>query len=272
MRGRKAPFNQPFLSHLTATGEDELDSPQKRSEFRTELADGLSKALRIYLIIFIVEIAFLFVVSSLPFLPGEQAFFTAQGNQIGSEFQGESLLAVFTGIFINNFRISLLDLIPGFGVLIFAFSTYATARVLEALALTQNASPLVVLVLLLLLFPHSYLELPAYAIAAGATVLLIVAATKWLTATEKSEVNIFVELAQFGVSLAIIVVMLLVAALFESVEIQLGSSLFLITWIPFAAIVVGAYLLYARLEKFRKESRAELPSEPKKDDSSHLSV
>jgi hypothetical protein len=53
--------------------------------------------------------------------------------------------------------------------------------------------------------------------------------------------------------------MLLVAALFESVEIQIGGLLFLATWIPFAVIIAGVLLLNRKLSRIRKEMKAPQP-------------
>jgi hypothetical protein len=85
-------------------------------------------------------------------------------------------------------------------------------------------------------------------------------------------VNWSVEGWQFAINLIIVTVMLIVAALFESVEIQLGADLFWITWVPFAGLIALTIILNRRLGRIRKEKRAQLSTGIKMDDSSHPSV
>ncbi len=236
------------------------------------MSEYAARGIRLYLVLFAIEVVLFLVIASLPFFPGERAFFTNQSNQINNQFQGASLLSQFWGIFTNNFRISAVEMIPGLGALVFAISLYETARIIEAIAGTDNASPILVLVLLLLLFPHSYIELPAYAVATGEGLVLAYAIARWLLATGPSPVSLSVEFWQLALNVVVVAVMLVAAALFESVEIQLGAMWFWITWIPFAGLVVLALSLYRRLNRIRNENQAELPAEVKKDDSSHLSV
>jgi uncharacterized membrane protein SpoIIM required for sporulation len=213
--------------------------------------------------LFLIEVALFFVVSSAPFFPGEQALYTNQSNQIGSEFQNAGLFTEFWGIFINNFRIALIEIIPGIGLLFFAFSLYATARILEVISLSDHTSPIIVVLVLLLLFPHSWIELPAYAVATAEGVYLLYAIIKWLGETGKEHRTIkwSAEATQLGINLVIITVMLLVAALFESVEIQIGL-LFWVTWIPFAVLIALVLALNKRLTKIRKEMKAEAAPSP----------
>ncbi len=85
---------------------------------------------------FLVEVGLFFVGREPPFFPGEQAAYTSQGNQINNEFANASLFTQFWGIFTNNFRIAAIEMIPGFGVVLFGFSLYATARILEVMAVS----------------------------------------------------------------------------------------------------------------------------------------
>jgi uncharacterized membrane protein SpoIIM required for sporulation len=251
-----------------------LVTEPEKAGLRGAITEFASRGLLLYVILFLIEVGLFFVVASLPFFPGEQAAYTSQSNQINNEFANASLFTQFWGIFTNNFRIAAIELIPGFGVLLFGFSLYATARILEVIAITDHTSPLLVLIVLLLLFPHSYIELPAYAVATGEGLFLLYAILKWLRgrAAGRSLVNWSVEGWQFAINLVIVTVMLLVAALFESVEIQLGADLFWITWVPFAGLIALTIILNRRLKRIRKEKRAQLSTEIKMDDSSHLSV
>ncbi|MDA4137257.1 MAG: stage II sporulation protein M [Thaumarchaeota archaeon] len=206
--------------------------------------------------LFLIEVALFFVISGLPFFAGEQALYTSQSNQIGNEFQNAGLLATFWGIFTNNLRIGLIEMIPGIGLILFAFSIYATARIVEVDAISYSA-PAALVFLSLFLFPHTYIELPAYAVATAEGLLLLYALFRWLfDSTGRSSVRWRTEGTQFVVNLAIVTVMLLVAALFEAVEIRLGGVLSLVTWIPFVVLVVVVLVLNRRLSRIRKEVRA----------------
>ncbi len=247
-----------------------MDDESVRKGLWEAVTEYASRGLRPYAVLFLIEIGLFFVVATLPFFPGEQALYTSQSNQLSNEFQGASLFTQFSGIFVNNLRIALFEMVPGLGAALFAFSLYATARILEVVAISDKVSPLLVVLLLLLLFPHSWIELPAYAVATGEGLFLLYAL--WAAVTEERSFSLRIEGWQFAINLVIVIVMLLVAALFESAEIQLGATLFWVTWLPFAGLIALAITLNRRLNKMRKESRAELSNEIKKDDSSHLSA
>ncbi len=233
------------------------------------ISEYASRGLRPFVLLFLISIGICIIVVSLPFLPGERAIYVSQSNQISSEFAGASLFTQFWGIFTNNLRIALIEMIPGPGTALFVLSFYTTARIIEVEALTQGVPP-VLLFLFLFLFPHSYIELPAYAVATGAGLYFAYAVARWLFATRSSPVNFRVEGGQLLINLIVVTVMLAVAALFEAVQLQLSAALFWTTWIPFAGLVALALMLNRRLKRMRKEKRSELPSEIKMEDSSHL--
>ena len=211
------------------------------------------RGLMVIIALFVIEMVLFFAVSSLPFLPGEQAAYLNQSKQIGDQFQGASLAQQFWGIFVNNYGIALRELIPGFGLILFGLSLYATARILEVISVQDHASPLVVVLVLLLLFPHSWLELPAYAVATAESIFIVYAVVKWLFDTTGSGIRLRPQLGLFIINFLIVTAMLLVAALFESVEIQIGL-LFWVTWIPFAGLIALVVALNRRLMRAVKRS------------------
>lgn len=228
----------------------------KETVLQAAIREFARRGLWVCLALFIIEVGLFFAVTSLPFFPGEQALYTSQSNEINSQFQGAGLPSTFWGIFVNNFRIALIEVIPGIGLLLFAFSLYATARILQVISMNDHASPIIVVLILLLFFPHSWIELPAYAVATAEGIFLLYAVFKWLfDSTGRSSVKWRAELAQLVINIAIVTVMLLVAALFESVEIQIGL-LFWVTWIPFAGLIGLVLVLNRRLSKVRKELKA----------------
>ena len=76
----------------------------------------------------------------------------------------QSALGQLGGIFANNFMVVVRELIPVLGPAVFALSIYETARIVEVIAITNGDGVAAALGTLFLL-PHTYLELPAYAIA-----------------------------------------------------------------------------------------------------------
>lgn len=231
---------------------------QKDTAIQAAVKEFARRGLLLCVLLFLIEVGLFFLVSSLPFFPGEQALYTNQSNQIGNQFQHATLFTTFSGIFVNNYRIALIEMIPGLGVLFFGFSLYATARILQVISISDHASPIIVVLVLLLLFPHSWIELPAYAVATAEGIYLLYAIVKWLfDSTGRASVHWNHELGQLLINVGIVTVMLLVAALFESVEIQLGGLLFLVTWIPFAVIIAVVLLLNRRLMRIRRQTKGD---------------
>jgi uncharacterized membrane protein SpoIIM required for sporulation len=234
----------------------EAATVHKDSFMETAVKQFARRGLLLCLVLFLIEIVLFFVVSNLPFnSSGEQTFYTNQTKQISDQFQNASLPAEFWLIFTNNYNIALRELIPGLGPLLFGATLYATARGLEVISINDHISPLLVVLVLLLFFPHSWIELPAYAVATAESIFLLVAVFKWLFDTGEGKVKWKAELGQFVIYLAIVTAMLLVAALFESVEIQIGL-LFWVTWIPFAGIMALVVVLYHRLQRIRESEKA----------------
>ncbi len=241
------PARDPGVRKMEAT-----PSEQKDTFLKSAVKEFARRGLLLCVLLFLIEVGLFFAISSLPFFPGEQSLYTNQSNQIGTEFQNATLFTQFSGIFVNNYRIALIEMVPGIGLLFFAFSLYATARILEVISINDHASPLLLVLVLLLLFPHSWIELPAYAVATAEGTFLLYAIVKWLfDSSGRNSVRWSGELGQLIINVAIVTIMLAVAALFESVEIQLGL-LFWVTWIPFAAIIVVVLVLNHRLSRIRK--------------------
>ena len=142
------------------------------SQWNDALRQFAKRGLALCLILFVVEVGLLFLVSSAPFFPGEQSFYTGEANSLGSLVQNSTTPQLAVEIFTNNYKIALEEMIPLFGVLLFAISLYVTARVTEAIAIQDKVSALSV-VLLLFLLPHSWIELPAYAVATAAGLYLL---------------------------------------------------------------------------------------------------
>ena len=212
------------------------------------------RRLSVILSLFLGEVLLFFVLTSVPFFSGEQDSYGQQAQQLG-RLLDRSFIGLIAVIFTNNARVGLIELVPGVGPLFFGISVYETARLTQAIALSQNFPPPLV-VLTLFFLPHSWIELPAYALATGESVLLLNSSLRWLLKDERGRMRM--ELEQLVLVLLVVVLMLLIAAMFEAEEIVLGVT-GLIIWIPFA-LFATLVLLYRR--KVRRSMQESAPARP----------
>ncbi len=210
------------------------------------------RRLTLFLALFLAEIFVFFVLPSLPFLSGEQDFYNQGAKQVGELLTGKSFIGQAADIYSHNVKVGLVELIPGVGPFIFGISLYGTARVTQAIAITQGL-PSSLLVLSLFILPHSWIELPAYAIATGESLLLLYSLLRWLLKDERWRLRM--EMEQLLLVILVITLTLFVAALFEVTEIQVGLE-GLLLWGPFGLIAASVLLFRRRvLRSYRKTSR-----------------
>jgi uncharacterized membrane protein SpoIIM required for sporulation len=195
--------------------------------------------------LFVIEIAAIIIVSYSPFFPGERAITENQYNSI-KPVLNQTAVGQVASIFAQNLRVSVGEMIPVIGPGIFALSIYETARIVEVIGITSPVGVGGTLATLFIL-PHTYLELPAYAIAvaeSGYLLYAIYVGSKTGWARFRREIKLLV------VNAILIAGVLIVAAVFEVTEIQietltappappLESALVFLTWIPFAAVLAG---------------------------------
>ena len=196
--------------------------------------------LQLAVLAFFLELIAFFLITVSPMSSSQAQTLATQGNQLVNSVRQEPYVNTIFEIFANNFRIASIELVPVFGWLIFGSSTYLTARIIEAFALA-NPPPLPgpAVMFSLLLLPHSWIELPAYAVATMQSILLVYSIFKKRFKFELAR-TLFVWLL-LGVEL-------LIAAIFEATEINLESygALPLLTWIPFFIMFGVAYGLVRR--------------------------
>ncbi|MDA4121679.1 MAG: stage II sporulation protein M [Thaumarchaeota archaeon] len=241
--------------------ENELSGElEGQSRWDRAVRDYAVRGLLLCLTLFLIEVGVLFLVPSIPFFPGEKGYYISQANQLSNTTSHASGPQLFYDIFTNNYRISLIEMIPGLGVIFFAISMYVTARVSLAIAFNEpQPVPGAVLVILLFILPHSYLELPAYAVATAEGLYLLYAIIKVLSNSRGGdEGRMTKEVWQLGINVLIVTVMLAVAALFETTEIVLGAFNAFLTWIPFIGIAYLVYRLNKRLSEIRKEAQMQV--------------
>jgi uncharacterized membrane protein SpoIIM required for sporulation len=185
-------------------------------------------------LIFVADLA-LFIASSLyPVPPSDVESVVNQAKGLVEGLSQAPLPVKVLLIFANNARIAVVEFVPVLGTIVFAVSSFTTGQVLSATAATTGIpSPL--LVFAVFSSPHSWLELPAYALAAAQSLLLIYAA-----ATRSFKF----ELRRTGVVMAIDMIVLFYAAFLESVTIELGLLGVPVAWVLLFPFLLGGYLAY----------------------------
>lgn len=209
--------------------------------WRNVLAAFSSGRVKLMVAVFLIEIALFFVFSGIPMSSAEyQAITSSSGYKQLDSIRAESFLARGLSIFENNYLLASIELVPLFGPALFVYVTYSTSRVLDAVG---YGIPGPLLVLQILFYPHSWLELPAYAVAVTQSLLLTYAAIK-RRLLEEALKTLFVWLC-VGVELFF-------AALIETAIISLQSFGLLepfLLWLPTAGIMYAGGLLYRRVQR-----------------------
>lgn len=200
-----------------------------------------SKWLKVFLAVFIVQILLYYVIVSLPISDSEASSLSSSYNMLNQSIQQQdSVFSKAMYLYSHNLLIAFVELVPFLGLPFFGISTYLTSRTLEAVAIIQPSSvgnlPPQLVVSLLLLSPHSWLELPAYALAVTEGIFLIYAIVR---RTLRSEYRRLVIVA------ILISLQLFVAATVEAIELQYPILAFYL-WLP---SILYFYMLYRLLSR-----------------------
>ncbi len=190
---------------------------------------------KIVIILFVVELVFLIFGSTIPISQSTINLISSQNNNLAQTSASLGLVARALFLFFNNFTIALYEFVPLLGWFYFGLSMYSTALAIEVIGITSTPSiPGPLITLSLLLQPHSWLELPAYAIATTQSFFLV------STAARRRMFKF--EVARTGLVLVVVAAELIIAAFFESAEISLVSygllADFAIPWLAFAVLVI----------------------------------
>ncbi len=208
-----------------------------------------------FFILLILEFIIYVVVSSIPFKdPTLLSSFKSEQSSITSQ----SIPVMFLDIFLNNFRVASIEVIPIIGPFFYLASGFATALIISLEGGSYNISGLFVFISLMF-FPHSWLELPAYAVAVSISLYLTYALIKIKDGKEKLKNRLLKSLLLYG----FVAVELEVAAIFESVEIYFETTqsspdnlLYpLLMWIPAIPALIFLVMLFHKINgpiKFRK--------------------
>jgi hypothetical protein len=134
-------------------------------------------------------------------------------------------LVVF--IFTHNLSIAAAEMIPVFGAFLFVLSAYSTGLATQAIVAAQGLPGITGIVLFA--FPYSYVELSAYAIAAGSGAMVLVA---WRKKRLRLEVPVVI------LEAVLVAGVLIVAAAMETLT-KLSFVLGFALWVPTAMVLLG---------------------------------
>ncbi|MCY0858817.1 MAG: stage II sporulation protein M [Sulfolobaceae archaeon] len=181
---------------------------------------------------FVTELALFIGVSAVPYY---NPVLVSQFNSTATPLYHTTMINRAISIFSHNLIIAILDAIPFFGLAMLGFSMIDTALTLSAYSTSQGVSGLISSIFLLTL-PHSWLELPSYAIAAGSGLYIGLNYKDWKRGV---------------LTLIIMPIELLVAAFVESSEIsiELAGGNPYISWAYGAPAIAGIVLLYYFIQK-----------------------
>jgi len=204
---------------------------------RTDSALGAARELfdrrrlMVMLILLVLEVG-LFAAGLLTPVSGSfrQAIQDQTSNQFAS-VPSATAAQLFSFIFVHNFPIALVEMVPLLGAIVFASSIYVTGVAAQVSVATQGYPG--TFGGILLIFPFTFVEFAAYAMAVGAGVMLVLS---WIRGRLRREIMVFsFEVLAVGI-------VLLVAALMETAtkfSVLIGLAL----WVPtgLAALSIAAY-------------------------------
>jgi uncharacterized membrane protein SpoIIM required for sporulation len=211
-----------------------------------------SRRVLLFLAALMIELTIFFTAMAFPLDPVQQRLLYTEGQQLVQSVSGGSPLDMFSGIFLNNVRIALIEAIPFVGPVFLGYSIFYTGEVLQAFAVSSNPPvPPLILGVVTFIFPHALMEFAGYAVAVTAGVMLI-----WAGIKKRLRTEIKVYAQQVLIAGAI----LLVAGATETVEIVSSQTfLTLILWVPMA---IGIVVIWVWLHKIHSRQGQVAPANP----------
>ncbi|AOL16457.1 hypothetical protein BFU36_06800 [Sulfolobus sp. A20] len=182
---------------------------------------------KIILIIFVFEVAIFFIASAIPI---NNSSLVSQFNSTESQILNYTYFQKVFTIFTHNLTVAAMELIPAVGLIVLGISIYSTGAVLSAFSSSLNVSGLLA-ALSLMTLPHSWLELPSYAIAAGSGLYIIIKPREWFRGV---------------LTMTMVPIELFLAALVESGEFYTNPYLL---WLYSIPAFVFLYFYYQTMQR-----------------------
>lgn len=193
---------------------------------------------KLILLFFVAEVL-IFLISA--GIPVNSPSLVQQYNGLESSIRNQTYISIALSIFSNNVKVAILDFIPVIGIFMLAFSIVNTGMILSAV-MTANHIPGLVAAIALLTLPHSFIELPSYAIATASGTYILLKRSDWRRGL---------------LTFILVPIELFLAALVE-------ASLFFVPnpylmWAASAPILVGLYFFYQYLQKIADKYSIKTP-------------
>jgi len=187
--------------------------------------------------LFVATQIILIAASVAPFFPGEQAHYIVVVNSTRASINGTTPLTQFGIIYANNVQVTLMSLVPGYGLILLSFASYNTGRAIQVIAFQNGVSPSDVLLVLYLL-PHSWVEEVCYPLADA---LGLYALIEWRRMSFR-DFSVWWRRDRLTLGFGMIAGLLALAAVLEVTEPSAGQFV-LFLWAP---VFLAAAYLYTR--------------------------
>lgn len=184
---------------------------------------------KLIILVFIAEIIIFLISAAIPY---NSPSLVQQLNETEQSLMNKTYIGKAISIFANNIRVAILDFIPIIGIFFFVLSIVSTGIALSAESTVVYHLPGIIVALGILSFPHSFIELPSYAIATASGLYIIIRRDDWIRGI---------------ITFFIVPIELLLAALVEASLFYVPNPY--IMWGVSAPLLVGLYFFYEYLQK-----------------------
>ncbi len=210
------------------------------------IRNGVLQLRRLFLVVFLVEIGIFIAISSLSI--HNQVLLSAFKNEQQS-IVTLSLPDMILEIFPHNLLVATIEFIPVIGQLFFLLSSIETSIIISIEGTSLHTSGLVVFFSLAIL-PHTWLELPSYAVATSTSIYLIYLLAK------RGQI-LHSNIMKVAYMYLFVVLELAIAGTFESTEIYMSriyASPYnieypLMLWIAAVPVIYFLIRLYRRIDR-----------------------
>jgi len=224
--------------------------PQQRRQKNRVGGRFGSRRVLIIITVLVIELTIFFTALAIPLDPAQQQSLNTEGQNLVNSVSGGGPLDMFTGIFLNNARIALIEAVPFVGPVLLGYSMFYTGEILQAIAVSHSPPvPPLILGAVTFVLPHSLIEFAGYAVAVTAGVMLIWAGIKKRLRTEFKVYAREVVIAE-GV--------LLVAAATETL-VGVYPDMALYLWVP---IAIGIVVVWVWIHKVHVRQGQVAPASP----------
>lgn len=210
------------------------------------IRNGVLQLRRLFLVTFLLELGIFIVISSLSIKNEELlSLFKSEQQSIVTQSLPDMILEIFP----HNLLVATIEFIPIIGQFFFLLSSVETSIIISIEGTSIHTSGLVVFFSLAIL-PHTWLELPSYAVATSTSVYLI-----YLLARRGAVLHSNIRKVLY--MYLFVVLELAIAGTFESTEIYL-SRIYpspydvvypLMLWIAAAPVIYLLIRLYRRIDR-----------------------